>query len=167
MNGKRGVLILSGCLLLLALAVSGCGAIAEKATETAIEQSTGVKIDKDGEQVTIEGEDGAVGAVGEDVKLPDDFPADVPVYEGEIKAVIAGENQWTVSLETPDDAQTVLDFYAEKLAADGWKKEMTANTPDGGMYSASKGERAVSVAVSSGSGEDAGKTVVTMSASGK
>jgi len=155
-------------LLSMSVVLSGCGMIAreaaEKTTEKAIENATGADVDIEGETVKIEGEGGSA-SLGEGAEIPSDFPDDVPVYEGTVKAAITGNDSWTISIETSDDAKTVLDFYTEKLEAEGWTKESSASTPDGGMYSAKKGERSVVVVATGGGGQTQGMTGVSLSVS--
>jgi len=157
------------CLLGVSMVASGCGMIvdkvAEKTTEQAIENATGGNVDIDDDTVNIEGDDGSSASLGEGAKVPSDFPSDVTVYEGEIKAALTGNGSWTLSIETPDDAQTVLDFYAKELEADGWTKESTVSTDDGGMYSAKKDNRVVTVVVATNGGESEGTTGITLSVS--
>lgn len=61
----------------------GCGQMAESATEKLIEEAAGgdVNIDVEGDGVTIEGEDGGF-AVGGDLSLPENWPAEIPTYGG-------------------------------------------------------------------------------------
>lgn len=161
---KAKVLVLLGivCLLSAVLMLSGCGMIAdkvaEKASEEIIEGSTGSQVD-------IEGEDGATASLGEGAQIPDDFPDDVPVYEGNILGAMSGDGAWTLQIETDDDPKTVLDFYAKELEAKGWAKETTVNTGDGGMYSAKKDDRTTAVVAAASGGQDEEMTSVTVSVS--
>jgi hypothetical protein len=67
--------------------------------------------------------DAGTFAIGGDTKIPDDFPAAVPIYPG-AKATLAGKSSsgpgkpsWSVTLETPDDGAKVVAFYKSKLAS--------------------------------------------------
>lgn len=61
----------------------GCGQMAESATEKLIEGAAGgdVNVDVEGDGVTVEGENGGF-AVGGDLSLPENWPADIPAYGG-------------------------------------------------------------------------------------
>jgi len=156
-------------LALAALALVGCQQIAEQAvesaTEAAIEDATGNKVDIEEGSVSIEGTDGASVNIGDSAEVPADFPADVPVYEGTVKAAVTTPEGFNLTLETPDTAQQVLEFYQTKLEADGWTKEVSVSTADGGTYGAKKGERRVQVVAALQRGDQADVTVVSLTAS--
>lgn len=150
----------------LAAGVSGCSMIAEKTaerlTEEAIEGETGNQVDITKDGVTVEGEDGSSASVGESVEVPEDFPKDVPVYDGKLTGAFTSDDTFTLTLETPDSAADVVDFYAKELKDEGWTQESTMNTADGGMFSGKKGQRTVAIVANSDSGTD-DATVVTIS----
>ncbi|WP_110240297.1 hypothetical protein [Nocardioides gilvus] len=76
-----------GAVLLVAALATGCGA-EEKAAEEAAEamlSKEGSKVDIDGEKVTVEDGEGNVMNYGEGVELPDDFPEEVPLPQGDYK----------------------------------------------------------------------------------
>ena len=123
MRRRRVLLLSTAAVVLVALvALSGCGMLIRKGTEAA----TGVKVDQNGGKVTIQGKDGGTATVQEG-KLPDGLPSDFPVYAGTIrlgnKITNADGTAFQIVIETPDDAKTVGDWYAEKLKAAGWKVE--------------------------------------------
>lgn len=76
-----------GATLLVAALLSGCGAddkLSEKAVEKALSKD-GAQVDIDGDRVTVEDEDGNVSSIGEGSQVPDDFPEEVPLPEGDFK----------------------------------------------------------------------------------
>lgn len=152
-----------------ALALVGCQQIAEQAvesaTEAAIEDATGNKVDIEDGSVSIEGTDGASVNIGDSAQVPADFPTDVPVYEGTVKAAVTTPEGFNLALETRDAPQQVLDFYQTKLEADGWTKEVSVSTADGGTYGAKKGERTVQVVAALQRGDQTDVTVVSLTAS--
>lgn len=155
---SRFVTLVIVCVL--AFSLVGCQKIAEKATEKAIEGATGVKVDTDKESVTITGEDGSSITAGSDGELPDGFPEDVPVYEGEIVSSLMTEGNYTVAIETKDDATTVWDWYGTELESAGWTQTSEFKVDDGGMRSAEKGDMTLQVTV--GAGTDGEPTTVTI-----
>jgi len=152
-----------GILLLVVamLGLVGCQQIAEQAAETAIEKSTGTKIDKNGDSITIEGEGGEKASIGTG-ELPQGFPADVPVYEG---AAVTGsfaqgsgaEQTYSVTLETSDDPATVNAWYLTELEAKGWTIDTQANNAENYVVTATNATQQVSVGVVQGG--DTGTTI--------
>lgn len=116
-------------VLLLAVS-SGCKKIQEKlaakADESAVEAATSGTVDPESGNgtVTLTGESGAMVAMGGDnAKVPDSWPASVPVYpSGTLKgsmsasaSAAAGKFHHTLTYETADDAAKVVQFYADNL----------------------------------------------------
>lgn len=163
-------LLAVSALAAVTLSASGCGFIAqkaaEKASEKAVEDATGAKVDLDDDKVTIESTSGAF-SFGGDQKLPDGFPKDVPVREG-AKIVSSMTNTaengdtWIVNYETADAPAAIYDWSLEQLEAEGWKVEVKAQQDSGGMISATKDTRRVSVTLGE-SNEEGMKTTVVVS----
>jgi len=154
------------CVLVLAGSIVGCQSIAEKATEKAIEKSTGVEIDKSGDEVTIKGEDGTEVTASSDGELPEGFPSDVPVYEGKIVTSVKADKGWSVALEASDDVNTIFDWYKSELEKDGWKIVSEMKVTDGAAVVAEKGDQNLQVTIGA-SGSDDGKTSVSLLVSTK
>jgi hypothetical protein len=146
--------------LVVVLIAAGCGrkrgeakrsimgeAIAEKMAEAA--SGGKAKGDMSGDKVTIKGEDGEfVMAGSSDGKLPDDFPKDVPVYEGaKIRQTISAGKGKSVTMSTKAAASAIADFYAKAMKDGGWKEEMTMRQETMTMLSYSKEDRQTSVMV--------------------
>ena len=102
------------------LLITGCGQVAERATESLLEGATGadidmsdgsmtirdgdseITIDTDGESVTITDESGtSTFQAGEDVQLPDTYPSDLPTPSGGVLTTVT---------ETPDGLMAVWEF---------------------------------------------------------
>jgi hypothetical protein len=129
---------ISGRLLLtlaVATGLTACGdsdTVAEKAIEKYAEQQ-GVDLDVDvkdgGQSITWKSEqDGVTAQFGGDVKVPDGFPRDVPVYPGiSLQAASATPDGFLIYGQSGDSAQQVADFYVDRMVADGWTKESEAS----------------------------------------
>lgn len=115
---------------LAAVLLAACGKAQDKANETlvekAIEASSGQHAEvqvEDGQQtVTIETEDGTyVATSGDDVRLPDGFPADVRLPEdGRLITVMSLGGAVSVSLRSPRAAPLVFAEFRQAQAAQGW-----------------------------------------------
>jgi hypothetical protein len=142
-------------VLLLAIATismaTGCEAIIGQAVKSGVESATGVKVDESGNSVTMTGQDGSSVSVGEDGKLPEGFPTDVPVYEGAVKAAIATDSDkgkgFMVNIETPDAPADVFKWYEDEMASGGWTVKSTMKTGDGGLLSGEKDALGLTVTV--------------------
>src|SRR5690606_22347016 len=78
MNGVAKRVSQLSLVLALVLAAGACKKVGESAADAAIERATGVKVDRDGDQVTLHSKDGDLAIrTGESVALPDDFPDDI------------------------------------------------------------------------------------------
>jgi len=109
-------------LLLAATLVLACGG-----DEKTIELDDGAfTIEGEGEGFRILGENEEIGEIsaqlGEEAKIPDSFPKDVPPYPGAsviVGMVAAGVGMLT--LQTGDDPEKVTAFYRENLEEEGWR----------------------------------------------
>ncbi len=137
---------------------AGCGQIAEKATEKAVENATGVKVDKNGESIKIKTDKGEAEFGGSDHEIPDGFPKEFPVYDGaqvsgSMKAEAEGKTSFTVTFETNDSKAEVLSFYKEALPKSGYTISATMDLGDAATISIKKGSvdaGSVSIAKSDG-----------------
>lgn len=156
--------------LLGVLALAGCGpSVSEKVgqeiAEKAIESSTGgqadVDINADG-GATIETAEGKFQS-GDDLSLPSDWPSDVYVIDGKVKAVIAGKegSGTTISIEADGAIKDIAATYKNELESDGWKISGTMDFGTSASVIAEKDDRNVSVMI----GEGDEKTSVVLSIS--
>ena len=159
MKGYRFV-ILALALLVMAGLVS-CQSCAERVIEEAVERQTGeeVEIDIDGSgegQITITTEDGqGVFQAGMQTRIPENFPDDVPIYEGAQPMVVVADPSGgiMVSLQTDADVSAVNDFYRRQMPARGWSS-VTTFTGEGMTHLGwRKGERSASVNITTGDEE--------------
>lgn len=130
---KRSSLLFAPAVA-LSLVGAGCNPVQQaqdRAAESAVEQATGgkVKVDANGNQMQIKGDNGAVTTVGENISLPDSFPKDVPVYPGaKITAVsvsTSGEKGAILNLRSTDDVSKVIQWYEDAMAKGGFKGTQT------------------------------------------
>lgn len=142
------------CLMLVSLLVFGCGRNSvEKAVERQIEKSLeadgGGKavVDIDGENISIETEDGSMKlSGGGKAKVPDNFPEDVLVYEGaDVQVALSMPDGFSVVLQTKDAQAKVVDFYSAKMVDKGWSREMSADMGGQKMLAFKKDNRVVSL----------------------
>jgi hypothetical protein len=139
-----GIVILS-----TAMALSACTPqktinqkVGEKIAENMIEAQTGgkVKIDSQGENVTIKSEDGQVQySAGGQAKLPDNFPKELIVV-GDAKIIMSSssEKSSSVSYVTNDEQSVIVEKYISGLTGSGWKKESEINVSGAAMLSFTK-----------------------------
>ncbi len=119
------IIIVALFIAMLALGATGC----QRAVERAVEEATGIRVDEDGESVTItgSGDDGEEFTMeGSGGSLPSDWPSDVPVYPGaELESStsmrIGDSLQMIVSWKTSDDVNDVYEWYRDELPAAGWE----------------------------------------------
>ena len=127
-------------MLAVALFGSGCGFLAEKATEKAIEGATGaddVEITKDG-GVKVKTSDGTFES-SSSTKLPDDLPK-APLFEGTTvqSSSKVSDNEsttWLVS-GTIKDAKGGFANLVKALKAAGWDIGAETESNSGADYSA-------------------------------
>jgi hypothetical protein len=140
-------IIALAALLVTVVIASGCARVAEET----VEEMTGVEVSEDGNKVTIESEGDDVTYEGQGGTLPEEFPADFPIYDGQIeqshRVTVGGSANWAVVIQTSDPYAKVLDFYKTELPAADWavgaasESEMDWGTvasiqttsPDGGI----------------------------------
>lgn len=150
--------------LLAAVALTGCGFAAEQASEAIVEGGTGadVEIDDDGESVSIETEEGSVEISGGDsATIPDGFPSDVPLYDGDLVMSQKFDTEdgvaYNIGIKTSDGANDVAEWYSDEFASEGWTvtTESTNDTGDMVMisYQVEKDGRMAQVIIADEDGE--------------
>ena len=121
------IIVVTLLVALLALGATGCQRAVDRAVERTIEESTGIRIDEDEDRVTITGGDGEEYTMeGDGSSLPDDWPADVPVYpdmriESSTTMRMGDDVQFVVSATTSDDVSDVYEWYRDELPDAGWE----------------------------------------------
>lgn len=168
----RSIKLVVLCVLALVLVfpLAGCQKVAEKAAQKAVESATGVKVDQNGDKVTIEGDNGESVEIqgGSSSKLPDNLPSDFPVYDATLisaSSVTGSEGtSFFLSFETDKPVSDVHDWYKTQLPDKGWTVENdmtnTADGQDSALVSAKKGDLGCQVTVIGESGKTTIETVV-------
>lgn len=161
--------VVGGLLACIVIVAGGLIFMGKKAVDTASE-----KIEEAGKDLGVEKTDkgykykdkksGSETEAGDDVALPDDWPADLPVYEGKIKYVNSGKNSRSASLITSDDSKTVQAFYKAEMEKNGWKNSSTGNYSGTMSISYQKGKRYGTVMIAKDT-TDESKNMVTVSES--
>jgi hypothetical protein len=102
---------------LLCLTLASCGDSDEEAAENLAEQLTDDKVSVDGDNVTIEGEDGDT-SYSSGTELPDDFPDSIDLADGDLmtatRVLSEGITNWTLIIGSDGDSAT---SGAEAIAA--------------------------------------------------
>jgi len=128
-----------------------------------------VTVTPDGQKVVVEGKDGKTTIQGGlSAPLPENFPADVPVYPN--KQILSSHSGApdkrlvaAVQMLTPDDPQQVADFYSEGMKDQGWTKGATTNTAQIRNTTWTKGDRQVNISVIQHQGNPQFKASLTIS----
>lgn len=148
-------------LVFAALALVGCQSIGDKVAEKAVESATGLKVDQEGDSVTITGEDGSQLTAGGS-ELPEGFPDDVAIYgDSPLASSLKSEESYTVSFETADEWTEVWQWYLDDAKAQGWEIKNELKMEDGGMITGLKDTRQLQVSIGASSTEGM-KTFVTL-----
>jgi hypothetical protein len=151
------VLALAATMLVLA----GCDQIIGNAVKGAVEKQTGVKVDKNGNTISVQGKDGESVTIGgtQEGKLSEGFPTEFPQYAGatvksSAKVTTGAGSMYTAEWKTTDPVSTVLTGYEEKLKAAGYTIVSSASSAEGGgviTFKNANQEGAVTVSSASGS----------------
>jgi hypothetical protein len=141
--------------------------IGDKFAEKVIETQTGgkVKIDSNGNDVTVKTADGQVQySTGGGVTLPDGFPKELIVAD-DAKVVMATSSGTgnSVTYLTNDAQDTVFAKYLTNLSAAGWTKDTEVNSTEGKWVNFTKGTESVLISIANNSSSDqAEKTTVSV-----
>lgn len=155
------------CLAVLAVALTGCDLIAQKATEKGLEAATGGAVSVNGDSVTIKGKDGEEATISNETKIPADFPKEVPMRDdGTVNAVITnqtpgGGTGYMLNIRFKVPQTELLEWYTTQLKEGGWKILTTVSTDDGGMVGAENGDLTINVVVGSET-QDGFTSAITM-----
>ncbi|HLD20957.1 MAG TPA: hypothetical protein VJB64_02580 [Patescibacteria group bacterium] len=125
---KKSFLPLS--LLSVVLIGGGCfNTVTETTIERQIESETGGSADVDIQDNAItytDEETGGTVTTGSDISLPDDFPTDFFVYDGDITIISAAnipEQGVSLMFSSEDSLEDIATWYEEELTSDGWTRD--------------------------------------------
>ncbi|MEN8119663.1 MAG: hypothetical protein ABFS35_04930 [Bacteroidota bacterium] len=167
---KFNLIILTGIFF---FALSACGSgksdeeKAEDMAENILETMTGgdvdIDVDKDGKngEITIKGKDGEeVTFSSNENELPDDFPSDVYVIDGEKQGVgnmTSNDGQVvTFGVKSDEDFSDVKETILKEMKSNGWENTMTMGAGEESMQMYTKDEKSATITLS----KEDDKTVV-------
>jgi hypothetical protein len=141
MHPKRR-LMTATLVALLALgtpALTSCGGAAQKAAEEAAGNAIGGNVDINSGGVTVQDSAGNNITIGDDVSLPDNWPKEIPAYEGgKLSSVmVAGDGSSVNTIWTTDaTAEEAAKAYGAALESAGFTLGNTTNAEgmSGGDY---------------------------------
>jgi hypothetical protein len=174
---KRMNMNMYAVIFMTALLASGCcrkriekkveEEVGEKLVEGIMEEATKGKVEVDSSKgkLEIKTEEGQVSlSGGKDLKVPDDFPGDVYIYDdARVTAVFNKDREYILTYEIDEGVEKVAKTYKKKMVSDGWKEKMALTTGQGGMLAYEKKGRVVSVTI----GESGKKTAVSLAVKSK
>jgi len=139
--------------------------LAEKIMEKAMKSASGNKaeVDISGDTVRITTEDGdVVIAGGANAALPENLPADVPIYKnaGVMQTMDGGDKGFHIMLTTAYATGNVVEYYKKAIEEKGWTSEGTVDMPGHWMMTCVKGEASLQVMITSA---DEGETMISLS----
>ena len=140
--------LLIGVIIMAVVVLSGCQTATEKVAEKAIESSTGVDADVDNNSITINTNDSSL-TIGNTATIPDDFPSDVYVIDGDVISTmtINEDKTYQVQIDAPSSLSEPGDIYNEQLKAAGWDITSTLDMGDAISIMAEKDDRFTTVAL--------------------
>lgn len=120
--------------------LSGCGKVAEVATEQAVEAAVGSNADVDLENgtVTVTDENGGSVAIGEGTDLPANWPAEIPAFDGGtlVMASVDADGAATGMWSTASTGAESVAAYGQALTSAGFTNTSESTLGDliGGEY---------------------------------
>ena len=171
-SGEKGKgLAIAGIIISIVIMISGIAAgyaiyySANKAVKDA-----GLNVDANNKTVTVN-KDGKSVSLGENAKLPDGFPSDVPIYKPSdvLAALNSGEQEYSASLVSPDSVSKISSYYASELPKQGWTSSddtSSVTLQNGSIATFTKGDRTLGVIIASDP-NSSNKTSITLSVSMK
>lgn len=119
-------------------ALAGCGGMVQGAVEKAAGDAIGGNVDINSNGLSVTDSNGNQVQIGEDVAVPDNWPAEVPKLEGAKLAsvMVAGNGSSVNAMWTTDaSAADAMKSYSDALTSAGYTNDNTTNA--GGVESTS------------------------------
>lgn len=157
----KAAIIISSIFIILGIAFAGFAVytIQKAAKNAGLDVSNGTisATNKNGESISV----------GNNVKLPNGFPSDVPIYEpSDVKAAVTtSKDTYAVTLTTSDSGSTVNEYYNKQLAEQGWVGSADNSQLDfgtGKIASYTKDTRTLGVLIASDSSSGKQQTSITL-----
>ena len=153
----KKIAIIAAIMLVFSLGGWGCAEkAAEKTAEKAIEGASGgaVDVDIDDESITITDQNTNTTATYGQNELPDAWPSDIEIYDGEIihTQSTSDEDSALVSATVTSDKSldSVYDYYQNNLPDAGWTVSSTLTTEEIKTLTAEKGNQVLSLLATTG-----------------
>ncbi len=163
----KSVTLVLAILLAVPFILTGCGkSPEEKAIEKFVEQKSGGKVKYDASQGKVTVKDGdATITSGGNVKVPDTFPKDVPVYpNAQVLNSVTAADIVHVTLISKDDIEKIVAAYKENMKQQGWKETTALTIGTTVTMAYDKDKRHATVAISQA---EKGKTGIQLQVSQK
>jgi hypothetical protein len=144
--------------------------IVDTAIERSVKSQTGEDVDvniKDG-AMNVTGENGANFAMGENLKLPDNFPLDIPVYTSvTIKgsSVDSARGSLFLIMTSKDDVDDIVAWYKDQANAKGWTQKSSLEMSEGNYIVTFQNKDKATFAVTVSRAEDSNETSITVTRS--
>lgn len=144
--------------------------IVDKAIEHTVKVQTGQDVDvniKDG-GMNVTGENGASFAMGENLKLPDNFPSDVPVYGSvaiKSSSVDTAKGSVFLIMTSKDSADDISAWYKTEAKAKGWTQKSSLEMSKGNYILTFEDKDKSTLAVTVSRGKDSDETSLTVTRS--
>lgn len=164
MCDTKNLLLLIVPLIVFVFVGAGCF---KRADETSVENAINARTGGSGEinitDDTYNYEDketGARASVGEDARIPSDFPSDIPRYWNAniLAATIMPNQEATLLFTTDDEPLQVMQWYESEFTAKQWEQQSDSNFNGRLMSVYQKDGVMISIAIS----ETDGNTSVTV-----
>ncbi len=172
MRSRTIMVMFAGVLLVASAALAGCDQIVGNAVKGAVEKSTGVSVNQQKGQITVQGQNGTSVTVGSSqTQVPEGFPTEFPQYPGAVvkngtKVVNGQGGIYTVTWTTTDPLSTVVASYKDKLKAAQYQilneAQATGEGKSGAVLNFKSATQEGVVTVTSESGETKIVAVVTV-----
>jgi len=157
---RRAALALAAAATTL-VTLTACGGAAETITEQVMEEATGGDVAIDDEGITMTDDQGNQMAIGEGVAVPDNWPSNIPLYDGTLVMVSSNaDGTATASWTTEGDPTAVADAYGAQLESAGYSKQADSNFDGSIVREYTSADLVISVLA----GEADGVTSLTMTA---
>jgi hypothetical protein len=153
MTKKPLVVLAFTSLALLGFGCSPTEMISDKLGEKAVEGIINKQLGGEGEvdlsngTMNLKTKDGNV-TYGDNVKLPSDFPKDVPLHES-AKVVMASSQETSASYlgTSTETVETITAWYWKALEEKGWKKSSEESVLDSRYRQYTKDKRTLTIAI--------------------
>ena len=154
-----------------AIGLSGCGKIAERAVEEALEGEGGGDVDIGEDGIEVVDSEGNVTQIGENAEVPEAFPDTVPVPESlNIEMSSSGESEgsqnWYVQGTSDASFDDLKALYDGTFGGNGWTIDSQSDTSSGdarnAFWTASREGLSASVAIFENSDDETCAVTLTV-----